>query len=573
MICEVLVKRAVGGGKSFDYETSQLIKPLTLVEVPLGNQIVWGIVIRTKEKSKFPLKPIKRILSAGPILNQLQFDFAKEISKYFLGSLSDTLNRFVPNLNIKDLKLISTKNRAYKRLKTQKPVFIMGERNSRIEHFCQLSDNKQNLLIFPTLKSVCKAENYIKKISPNSKVFVFHSQLKSIQKSEIYQAILNGESCIVISTRHGLFLPFLRLSNVFIDEPFNYAYQEDQAPYYNTFIAARILAKLFGAKLIVSDSCPNLIDYNAIIKNKMDLIELKNNLSFTVFNNPKKITENRFFIELIQKILAEKKLIVFIGNFKDTHKIYCGNCNKKIKCTVCGGENFIEQTNKCNKCHSIIKKCPNCASEKKYYAGLTYANMINQIKKMWPDFSDSIETKVSNFFKKQILVSTYREILMLEKDIDTFIIIDFDQITSSPIFSNRINLFRKILDFKSIGATKIIIFSDEENKYLDDLININWRNFLSRELKDRKINQLPPYSVPVEISCSAKTEELAKSKVEKFSSRLNSKILKFSLPNTKKDNNFIAKQILFLSHNFRETDKDFLDSNDIKIRIGPIDYF
>lgn len=573
MICEVLVKRAVGGGKSFDYETPQPIKPLTLVEVPLGNQTVWGIVVRTKEKSKFPVKLIKRILSAGPIINKLQFDFAKEISKYFLGSLSDTLNRFVPNLNIKDLKLISTKNRAQKKSKAQKPIFVMGERSSRIEHFCQLADNKQNLLILPTLKSIYKAENFIKKISPNSRIFVFHSQLTGIQKSEIYQAILNGESCTVISTRHGLFLPFLRLSNIFIDEPFNYAYQEDQAPYYNTFITTRILAKLSGARLIVSDSCPNLIDFAAILKNKMDLVELKSDPSFTVFNNPKRIEENRFFVELIQKTLIDKKSVGFIGNFKSTHKIYCGNCNKKTQCSNCGSEDFVEKTNLCNVCDLISEKCSSCASNKKYYIGLTYSDMIHKIKKMWPDFSSSIETKISKFSKKQILVSTYREILMLENDIDTFVIIDFDQIASSPVFSNRINLFRKILDLKSSGATKIIMFSDEESEYLSDLINGNWRNFLSRELKDRKTNQLPPYSVPVEISCSAKTKELAESKADKFSDQLNSKILKFSLPSTKKGDNFIAKQILFLRHNFRETDKDALVSSSVKIKIGPIDYF
>jgi primosomal protein N' len=192
---------------------------------------------------------------------------------------------------------------------------------------------------------------------------------------------------------------------------------------------------------------------------------------------------------------------------------------------------------------------------------------------MWPDFSDSIETKVNGLQKKQILISTYREILSAKDDIDTFVIVDFDQVASSPLFSNRINLFRKILDLKSKGAKKIIIFSDEESEYLSDLITNSWRDFLKRELSDRKKNHLPPYSTPVEIFCNAKTEDSAAKKLDKFSTIINSKVLKISLPITRGNKIFTARQILFLHHNFREIDKVAFKDKSIKVRIGPIDYF
>ncbi len=573
MICEVLVKRAVKDEKSFDYQTDKPIKLFTLVEVSLGKQKVQGIVTGIKPRSKFTTKTIERELSVGPVINKLQFDFAKEISQYFLGSLSDTLNRFIPALNKKDLKQIGAKDSSYRKTGPKKPVFVMGERSSRIEHFCQLADNRQNLLILPTLKAISDAAEFIKKISPKFHVFAFHSQLDSDQKSKIYQTILAGDDCIIIGTRHGLFLPFSKLSNIFIDEPFNYAYQEDQAPYYNTFISAKILSKLCGARLIVGDSCPGLIDFAAISKNKMDIVELKNNLSFITYNNPKKISQNNFFIELVKKSLENRKSVGFIGNFRNSHKVYCGNCNNKITCSHCRGEYFMEETNLCEKCDTKLDKCADCKSDKRYYIGITYSDIMHQIKEMWPDFSDSIETRVSHFEKKQILVTTYREILSLEKDVNVFVIADFDFIASSPLFSNRINLFRKILDLKSRGAKKIIIFSDEKSEYLNDLVNGNWRNFLKRELSDRKSSSLPPYSVPVEIFYSAKTEKSAVEKLNRFSSLINSKILKISLPITKKGDIFTAKQVLFLRHNFREIDKKaFLDKS-IKVRIGPIDYF
>lgn len=572
MICEVLVKRAINSNKSFDYETTEPIKQFTLVEVPLGKKTVQGIVVRIKQKSKFSAKPIKRVLSAGPVIGKLQFDFATEISNYFLGSLSDTLNRFIPNLNIKNFRQIGASINARQSNKIKKSIFIMGERSSRIEHFCQLSDNKQNLLILPTLKAIFDAQKYIKKISPNSTVLVFHSQLESEEKSKIYQMILDGESCIVISTRHGLFLPFSRLSNIFIDEPFNYAYQEDQSPYYNTYITSKILSKLSGARLAVGDSCPGLIDFATISKKQMELVELRNNLSFVVYNNPKKITQNNFFIDTIQRSLDQKNKIGFIGNFKNTHKIYCQDCREKIVCP-CDSEDFGEETDRCEKCAQIVTKCPKCKSDKKFYIGLTYSDAIHQIKAMWPDFRDSIETRVSKFSKKQILVTTYREILSLEDSIDNFVIMDFDHIASSPLFSNRINLFRKILDLKSRGAKKIILFSEEESEYLSDLINGNWQRFLSRELKDRQISHLPPFSVPVEISCNGKNENLAEKKLDKFSDTIVSKILKISLPTITKGGISTAKQVLFLRHDFREIDKKAFLNKAVKAKVGPIDYF
>jgi primosomal protein N' len=192
---------------------------------------------------------------------------------------------------------------------------------------------------------------------------------------------------------------------------------------------------------------------------------------------------------------------------------------------------------------------------------------------MWNDYSGSIETKVDKISKKQIIIMTYREMSSLESDIETFVIMDFDQVASSPFFSNRINLFRKILDLKSNGAKKVILFSDDESEYLHNLTSGNWRDFLSRELADRKRSQLPPYSVPVEISSSSKTESSAISKINELSDQFKSKILKISLPTVKKGNRFFSKQILFLRRDFREIDRTVLATKSVKVKVCPIDYF
>jgi hypothetical protein len=136
-----------------------------------------------------------------------------------------------------------------------------------------------------------------------------------------------------------------------------------------------------------------------------------------------------------------------------------------------------------------------------------------------------------------------------------------------------LNLFRKILDFCSHGGKKVIIFSDQENEYLDDIISKNWRRFLSRELRERKVAKLPPFSTPLEISCSARADTAAQKKLKDFASELKSKILYISLPTEKKEGGFIGKSVLFLPHDFRQANKWLASSTNIKIKVWPADYF
>lgn len=92
------------------------------------------------------------------------------------------------------------------------------------------------------------------------KVLIYHSRFSDNERVDIWKKLLNTtEPCVLIGARSSLFLPFLNLGLVIVDEEHEPSYKQyDPAPRYNARDVATILASLHGAKTLLGSATPSI---------------------------------------------------------------------------------------------------------------------------------------------------------------------------------------------------------------------------------------------------------------------------------------------------------------------------
>jgi primosomal protein N' (replication factor Y) len=101
-VAEVLIlRRAKMLAEPFDYLIPPLFveecRPGKIVRVPLGRSEAVGVVIRTKQRSRFEnLKNIIEVLSSAPSLKDYQIDLLSWLSSYYVESPGSVISLFLP---------------------------------------------------------------------------------------------------------------------------------------------------------------------------------------------------------------------------------------------------------------------------------------------------------------------------------------------------------------------------------------------------------------------------------------------------------------------------------------------
>lgn len=489
MIARIYVRQKIQKGSAFDYNFTGPPPPIhSLVEVPFSNGKTMGFVDSVQSKSKFASKSILRVLSKSSVFTPDQIRLAGVMANYYLSSFAEVIFSYLPNLNLKDLKLLGSDIKVQKNKKTEIHQ-ILSSKGERIEYFSQvLSFDKphlgQTVIVLPTIKEISEASVLLKKYLPMQKIVLWHSYLKKKEKALIWQQILLGENLIIIGTRHSLFLPYTYLKNIFVDDPLNFAYQEDQAPYYNAYTVARMLAKISRANLFIGGETPDIYAFVGILRKSIVLTELKSNLkikALPIFSN--KILINQ---DILENQLNCKKRVLVVGNWKDTFRLMCTDCKKPVSCMGCNSETFTGPNNACVECAVVnpLLLCRICKGTNIKRLGFDRAEFQKDMEGVFPRF------------KNNFSYLTWGELEKSDLSFDIALIPYFSLMLNSPYLRNRQKLFRQIRGLKSYAIDYVYIYGEnlEDNKFVRQLKNNDWKGFLMEELSERKELNLPPFS-------------------------------------------------------------------------------
>lgn len=303
----------------------------------------------------------------------------------------------------KEISLSAAQEKAYSKIKEifakGKPALLHGVTGSgKTEIYLKLAQEtlamgKNVLYLVPEIALSRQLEDRISETFPE--LLVFHSGETMSRKREVATVLRHagepaeGKGYVVLGTRSAIFLPHKNLGLVIVDEEHDTSYKQDSpAPRYNGRETAIMMAKIFGANVILGSATPSLESlyncsvgrYGLVTLNKRfyDAADSDIEIIDTIAERRKNGMIGNFsrkLIEHIGKCLGEHRQVLILRERRAYSPIVqCQECGDIPKCRCCnvslslhrradGSERLVchycgrvyEYTGKCHKCGGELK--------------------------------------------------------------------------------------------------------------------------------------------------------------------------------------------------------------------------
>jgi primosomal protein N' (replication factor Y) len=303
----------------------------------------------------------------------------------------------------KEISLSAAQEEAYSKIKEifakGKPALLHGVTGSgKTEIYLKLAQEtlamgKNVLYLVPEIALSRQLEDRISETFPE--LLVFHSGETMSRKREVATVLRHagepaeGKGYVVLGTRSAIFLPHKNLGLVIVDEEHDTSYKQDSpAPRYNGRETAIMMAKIFGANVILGSATPSLESlyncsvgrYGLVTLNKRfyDAADSDIEIIDTIAERRKNGMIGNFsrkLIEHIGKCLGGHRQVLILRERRAYSPIVqCQECGEIPKCRCCnvslslhrradGSERLVchycgrvyEYTGKCHKCGGELK--------------------------------------------------------------------------------------------------------------------------------------------------------------------------------------------------------------------------
>ena len=466
---------------------------------------------------------------------------------------------------LKEIRQVFTKN---------KVCLLHGVTASgKTEIYIKLIQEKldQGMQVLYLLPEIALTVQIIQRLQDHfgEKVLVCHSHLSNSERAEVWYAVQGkagvSNYSIILGTRSSLFLPFLNLGLIIVDEEHDTSFKQSRpSPRYHARDSAIFLSKLHGADILLGSATPCVESYHNTIINKYGLVEMKSR--FNKINLPvietidirkaylKKQMKYQFspvMIDSIREALEEDKQVILFHNrrgyspllncsecFFTPHCTYCDvsltyhKWSNILKCHYCGYSDVVPTS--CSKCNSLEFDDKGFGTEQ-IEENLKYIFPTHIIKRMDYDTTrakNSYKKIISEFQKGSIHVLVGTQMVTKGLNFDNVMLVgvlNVDSMLYFPDFRSYERAFQMMIQVagragrKSSEGKVLIQTYDEDNDIFTLLRSNSYTDFIKKEIKEREQFNYPPYSRLIRITL----KHLRKKKVD-----LSADALAFSMRNS-----------------------------------------
>lgn len=322
----------------------------------------------------------------------------------------------------KEISLSAAQEEAYSKIKEifakGKPALLHGVTGSgKTEIYLKLAQEtlamgKNVLYLVPEIALSRQLEDRISETF--LELLVFHSGETMSRKREVATALRHtgepaeGKGYVVLGTRSAIFLPHKNLGLVIVDEEHDTSYKQDSpAPRYNGRETAIMMAKIFGANVILGSATPSLESlyncsvgrYGLVTLNKRfyDAADSDIEIIDTIAERRKNGMIGNFSRKLIKhigKCLGEQRQVLILRERRAYSPIVqCQECGDIPKCRCCnvslslhrradGSERLV--CHYCGRVYEYTGKCHKCGGELKPLGSGTQ-KIEEEASKLFPD--------------------------------------------------------------------------------------------------------------------------------------------------------------------------------------------
>ena len=246
----------------------------------------------------------------------------------------------------------------------------------------ELEAGRQVLYLLPEIALTTQITTRLGRVF-GDKMGVYHSKFPDAERVELWQRQMTDKAFpLILGVRSSLFLPFQKLGLIIVDEEHETSYkQQDPAPRYNARDAAIVLARQYGAKVLLGTATPSLETYyNAKRLGKYGYVPLTTRFGDVLLPEiivedvkelrRKKLMKTPFsprLIEEVHKALGEGGQVILFHNRRGYSPVLeCRTCGWTPHCACCDVSlTFHQKINKlvchyCGATYDLPKQCPNC---------------------------------------------------------------------------------------------------------------------------------------------------------------------------------------------------------------------
>ena len=402
-----------------------------------------------------------------------------------------------------------------------------------------LAEEKQVLYLLPEIALTNHMVDRLTEVF-GSDILVYHSRMNNQERVELWNAVLLGAK-IVIAARSGLFMPYIHLGLIIVDEEHDPSFkQSDPNPRYNARDAAIFMSHLTNSKIILGSATPSMESFANTINDKYGLVTMSERHGDSVLplvrvvdlrNEYKdKRFKGLFSAELVAAIedaLEKKEQVLLFQNRRGyAPTLHCHICGWKAECTNCDVHLTVHKTFNEVRCHycgtraKLPKQCPACGNHELHETGFGTEKIEDDIREIFPTATvarldlDTAKTKLAfetiihdfEEGKIDILVGTQ----MITKGLDfgniaLVGVLNADALLRYPDLRANERAFQLLTQVSGRAGRrtkqgKVIIQTfDPAHPVIVETMHHMYDRFFERESSERKMFLYPPYFRMIQI--------------------------------------------------------------------------
>lgn len=455
----------------------------------------------------------------------------------------------------------------------------------------QIKLGKQVLFLLP---EIALTTQLIQRLSAyfGDLIGVYHSKFNQNERVEIWNHVLMNHPerfRIILGARSSVFLPYQNLGLVIIDEEHESSFKQyEPSPRYNARDASFVLAKSFGAKVLLGSATPAIETYHNAKTGKFGLVEMNQRFGGIMMpeifiadikQETKRKTMHEHYssmlVNAMQEALENKEQIILFQNRRGFTPLWtCEVCAWTPKCKSCDVSLTYHKHSNSLKCHYCgyttppMGTCQSCGSNRLKMLGFGTEKIEDDLALIFPKHSiarmdldstrskNAYQTLISDFEDKKIdiLIGTQMVTKGLDFDNVSLVgILDADMMLRRPDFRAFERSFQLMTQVAGRAGRrqkrgKVIIQTREpENWIIQKVIEHNYTDFYDNEILERKNFFYPPFYKLIRLTLKAKNEnELnvgAKMLAEAMYTVFKERVLGPEFPVIQRINNLFLKQI------------------------------
>ena len=381
-------------------------------------------------------------------------------------------------------------------------------------------------------------------------VGIWHSELSALIRHQTWHSIVAGEVKMIVGTRSALFLPYLDLSMIIVDEEHAIAFKQENNPIYNARDMAIVRAKIDNIPIILSSASPSIETgwkamqgkcnhfllknrYYDVVMPKICLLDMRNNQDKAIGKT--KWLANDVITAIDNNINNKQQSLIFLNRRGYAPTLVCSSCGKYANCNNCSTNLILHSKDNKLRCHfcDYVKSfdyfCHNCNTDTLVAYGPGVERIAQELIFTFPKAkiaiasSDTIKTAddINNLLndineqKIDIIVSTQILTKGLHFSNLTFVcVVDADMAMNSSDLRAAEKTYHVLLQVAGrAGREKnngmvIIQTYNPQNKVFSTLQNNDYVAFLKYEIDMRRRFNMPPFSRLVAIIITGKQESI-----------------------------------------------------------------